>query len=283
MTNLKQHPLSAAFPAMSADDFAALRDSIEAVGVQNPITVFDGMVIDGWHRYTAANELGMACPSVELGDTDPRDFVLAQNKARRHITQAQLALATTAVYQWRPHGDQRSTPGVDRAKTTAELADIAGVHANTITQAKAVQTKAAPEVLDAVKSGAIGLRKAAAIANLPKEEQAAAIAKPIIKAKQPEPAPEPVDHELEEATNTIVAMADEMDELRDMLAAAQMGGDEAAKAEGAQLIADLRAQIKTLEAELDAVKSSRDVFMRENAELKKQVLMQQRQLKKLGA
>ena len=281
MTNLKQHPLSAAFPAMSADDFAALRDSIEAIGVQNPITLFEGMVIDGWHRYTAANELGMVCPTVELDDTDPRDFVLAQNKVRRHITQAQLAIATTSVYAWAPEGKPKLHTQC-AVKTTAEMADIAGVHRNTIVQAQAVTTKAAPEVLQAVRDGAIGLPKAAAIAKLPKEEQAAAIAKPVAKVK-PEPIPEPVNHELEEATNTIVAMADEMDELRDRLAAAQLGGDEQAKAEGAQLIADLRAQVKTLEAELDAVKSSRDVFMRENAELKKQVQMQQRQLKKLGA
>lgn len=49
-----QHPLSAAFPAMQSDEFQALVDSIESIGVQNPITLLDGMVIDGWHRYKAA-------------------------------------------------------------------------------------------------------------------------------------------------------------------------------------------------------------------------------------
>lgn len=179
----QQHPLSAAFPAMPADDFQALKDSIANIGVQNPITLFEGMVIDGWHRYSAATELGMDCPVVELGDVDPRDFVLAQNKARRHVTQAQLALATTSVYAWKPaHREKAHTECEVPAKTNAELASIAGVHANTITQAKAVQTKAAPEVIEAVKSGAIGLPKAAAIAKLPKEEQAAAIHQPAPKA-----------------------------------------------------------------------------------------------------
>lgn len=169
---------------MSADDFQALKDSIENIGVQNPITLFEGMVIDGWHRYTAATELDMDCPSVELGDVDPRDFVLAQNKARRHVTQAQLAMATTAVYDWKPaHREKAHIECELPAKTNAELAAIAGVHANTITQAKAVQTKAAPEVVEAVKRGEIGLPKAAAIAKLPKEEQAAAIHKPTPKAE----------------------------------------------------------------------------------------------------
>lgn len=154
------------------------------IGVQNPITLFEGMVIDGWHRYSAATELGMDCPVVVLGDVDPRDFVLAQNKARRHVTQAQLAMATTTVYAWRPVGNpalSNSAPGAE-LKTTKELAVSAGVSERTIEQAKAVQTQAAPEVVEAVKAGEIGLKKAAAIAKLPKEEQAAAIHKPAPKA-----------------------------------------------------------------------------------------------------
>ncbi len=181
----QQHPLSAAFPAMAAEDFQGLKDSIMEIGVQNPITLFEGMVIDGWHRYTAANELGIDCPVVYLGDVDPRDFVLAQNKARRHVTQAQLAMATTAVYAWKPVGNptfSQSGTECPIAKSNAQLAEAAGVSEKTIKQAKAVQTKAAPEVVEAVKRGEIGLPKAAAIAKLPKEEQAAAIHKPAPKA-----------------------------------------------------------------------------------------------------
>ena len=33
-----QHPLSAAFPRMTAEEFQELKDSIEVLGVQNPIT-----------------------------------------------------------------------------------------------------------------------------------------------------------------------------------------------------------------------------------------------------
>lgn len=181
----QQHPLSAAFPAMAAEDFQGLKDSIMEIGVQNPITLFEGMVIDGWHRYSAATELGMDCPVVELAGVDPRDFVLAQNKARRHVTQAQLGLAVTAVYAWKPVGNPafaQSGSDCPIAKTNAELAQIAGVSERTIKQAKVVQTKAVPEVVEAVKRGEIGGEKAAAIAKLPKEEQAAAIHKPAPKA-----------------------------------------------------------------------------------------------------
>jgi hypothetical protein len=286
-----QHPLSAAFPAMSADDFQALKDSIENIGVQNPVTLLDGMVIDGWHRYTAAMELGMPCPTVELGDVDPRDFAWGQNGPRRHMTSAQLASATAAVYAWYPaNGDAQkagggalSSPPTLPVKSNAELASIAGVSVRSIQQAKSVHTNAAPEVIAAVKSGEIGLPKAAAIAKLPKEEQAAAIEKPVAKpAKAPAPQAPENDHKLDDAANTIRELSDENEQLRDRLAVEQMDASEEAKSEAAATIAEMRDRIKALEAELDAVKSSRDGFQRENAELKKQIVMNQKQIKKLG-
>lgn len=171
---LTQHPLSAAFPAMLAEEFQGLRDSVNNCGVLNPITLLDGMVLDGWHRYTAAQSLGMACPTVELDDTDPQDFVMAQNKARRHITAAQLAMITTAVYAWRPpHRPNKSAVTADLSKTVRELADIAGVGTRTIEQAKAVHAGAVPAVQDAVKAGAVSVETAAAVAKLPAAEQQA--------------------------------------------------------------------------------------------------------------
>ena len=166
----------------------ALQDSIEAIGVQNPITLFDGQVLDGWHRYTAAIAAGVDCPCVDLGDVDPRDFVMAQNKQRRHVTQAQLAMATTAVYEWMPRGGDRRSKGTQcPLKTAAEMSEISGVGERSIKQAKAIQSSASPEVVDAVKRGDIGLPKAVAISKLPKDQQAEAITKPLAAIKEPEP------------------------------------------------------------------------------------------------
>ena len=68
-----------------------------------------------------------------------RDFVLAQNKARRHITQAQLAMATTSVYAWAPRGNPQLHTECAIGKTSAQMAALAGVGERTIKQAKAVQ------------------------------------------------------------------------------------------------------------------------------------------------
>jgi len=91
---------------------------------------------------------------------------------------------------------------------------------------------------------------------------------------------DPKEHELQEAHDTINHLAEENNKLRDSLAAGQLPDDEIVSAE--QTMIDLRKQVKTLEAELDAVKLSRDIYQRENEELKKQCKMYENKFKKLG-
>ncbi|MFV3378739.1 hypothetical protein ACNE9Y_32005, partial [Pseudomonas sp. NY11226] len=102
---------------MSAAEFQALKDSVECIGVQNPITLFEGMVIDGWHRYSACVDLGMPCPERELpADVEPVDFVKAQNKERRHLSAGAWALIETELWQWRSIGKPtgaNSAPGAE--------------------------------------------------------------------------------------------------------------------------------------------------------------------------
>jgi hypothetical protein len=171
-----QHPLSAAFPAMSAAEFQSLKDSIENIGVQNPIILYEGMVIDGWHRYGACQQLGMSCPESQLGDVDPVDFVKAQNKERRHLSVGAWALIEAELWDWRAAGRpavDKGAPGAPFPPTVAKMAEAAGASVRTMKQAGKVKREAAPEIKDAVKSGAVSLKDAHAIADLPKEEQAA--------------------------------------------------------------------------------------------------------------
>lgn len=158
---------------MQADEFRELKDSINAIGVQNPITLQDGMVLDGWHRYRAATELGMDCPTVELtDDVDLVDFVKAQNVARRNLTPSQAALAYTKLCAWRPaHREKKVEVTSTLSKTNAEIAEMAGVSSKTIQHAKAVHAGGIPAVQDAVKAGTISVERAAAIARLPTATQ----------------------------------------------------------------------------------------------------------------
>ena len=166
-------------------------------------------------------------------------------------------------------------------KSNAELADAAGVSEKTIKQAKAVQTKAAPEVVEAVKRGEIGLPKAAAIAKLPKEEQAAAIHKPA-----PKPAPAVVEPEIEAPPEytELDAAHDQISDLQAELVVARMGDiPEEEKQQAAGLIAELHAEIKTLNATLAAVTLSRDTLMEERAQMLRQMKAQRAEIDRLKA
>lgn len=289
MTNLKQHPLSAAWPAMLADEYQSLKDSIETIGVQNPITLFEGQVIDGWHRLKAAIEVGMPCPSKMLGDVDPVHFVSAQNHARRNVSASQRALAISAIYAWRPHGDQRSAVTADR-KTTKQLAIVAKTGTRTMEQAKVVNAMAVIEVVEAVKSGAVTVETASAVAKLPKKEQkkiAAEGPEAMRKAAKPAPALVAVPAAVIEPEDTYTpldAAQDQIEELQSMLAVANLGTVAPEdRDQAANLIGDLRAEVKTLRVNLKAVTQSRDGLMNELAMVKRQCISQQRRLKSLKA
>ncbi len=239
----EQHPLSAAFPAMSDDDFASLKDSIQSIGVQNPITLCDDMVIDGWHRYLAATDLGMDCPAVEIAPgVDLRDFVLAQNKARRNCMASQLAAAAVKVYQWLDRGRPKinSAPVrdtgsvVEDARTGAELsadsvsaseiASKVGVSTRSVEQAKKVIRNGVHEVVEAVQRGDVSLKRAEQIASLPADQQAKALhakpeRKPAVKTPQ-DGEFELLQAKLKEAQARIIEVEEQRDYMADELEAA---------------------------------------------------------------
>ena len=69
MNDYQQHPLSCAFPAMSTSEYEELCISIEQIGLQNPIVIFDDMIIDGWHRYRSCLDTGTAIKIVILSNS----------------------------------------------------------------------------------------------------------------------------------------------------------------------------------------------------------------------
>jgi len=197
----ERHPLSAAWGDMSDDEFQELKDSLDNIGLQNPIVMYEGQVIDGWHRYIACEELGVPFKTVELAPgVDPQYFVISTN-SRRNQTKAQKAIALSMVFAWGRHGENQHTKRTGTeypsSLTSQQIAAEAGVSEKTIKQAKQVITNASPEVIQAVQDGKIGLVKGSTISKLPKEQQAEAINRPMPKAVEQIPVDEgPSDEEL---------------------------------------------------------------------------------------
>jgi N6-adenosine-specific RNA methylase IME4 len=82
------------FPEASADDYNRLRDDIKANGfdLNQPITIYQGEILDGWNRTRACNELGITPPVTQFvgSDADAIAFVLRTNK-RRNLNPGQWA------------------------------------------------------------------------------------------------------------------------------------------------------------------------------------------------
>lgn len=272
---LRQHPLSAAFPAMSADDFAALVEDIKVNGQREPVMVHEGMVLDGWHRYRACIQCGVPVKKFSFpAEQDPVAFVLSHNLHRRHMTPSQRAAAVVACSEWAPaHRPKKAEPGSGFSHD-ADMAKAAGTSDRTIRDAK-VAHKAG--LTDAVKDGVMTAKEAAAVARGKPSKPAAKLP----KRELPQSQPPQNDDQLAEAQHAISDLAQENDALRDRLAVESLMDSEEAKSQTADTIAELRARVKTLEAEVDALKVSRDTYMREASEAKKQVSYWRKQADKV--
>lgn len=181
---LGRHPLSAAFPSMGVEDLSALVTDIKANGLLSPVVVFEGQVLDGWHRYSACLLAGVTPRLVEFGDGDPVAFVISQNLHRRQMTSSQRAAAVVACNEWRALGSNQYSPG---SATKAEaLAKKAEVSTRQIEAAKTAQRAGLGE---AVRDGKVSAQRAAEIAKLPREDWQAALERKT-GSKTPRPSPE---------------------------------------------------------------------------------------------
>ena len=107
-----RHELSTPFAEASPADFAILLNSIRDRGFdeRHPIILYEGMILDGWHRWRACQELGIDPPFEEFegDDEDAMAFVFSENIARRQMTEPQKATAYAIRNQFLEPKDQLS-------------------------------------------------------------------------------------------------------------------------------------------------------------------------------
>jgi hypothetical protein len=90
-TALEFHPLAEKFPMMEIDELRKLADDIKANGLIEPITLFEGKILDGRNRYRACQLCGTQPQFRELRELsdNPVAFVISKNIQRRHLTAEQ--------------------------------------------------------------------------------------------------------------------------------------------------------------------------------------------------
>lgn len=96
---MKKHRFNI-FPEMGASEYSELLADIKAHGFDHcqPVIIFQGEILDGWHRYMAATDAGVEHSTREFGgsDIEALEYVLRVNIRRNLTSQQRAALAVEA-------------------------------------------------------------------------------------------------------------------------------------------------------------------------------------------
>ena len=151
------HPAADLIPEMAADEYQALRSDIAEHGQRDPITMFNGAILDGRHRYRATWELGLDPLTETWSGNAPEAFVISRNLKRRHLTTSQRALLA-AEYAKAPVG--KSAKLRDKVPTVAEAAKLFVVSERSIHTARHIAEHAPAETVAKLRAGLISLNEA---------------------------------------------------------------------------------------------------------------------------
>lgn len=127
------------------DELEDLAEDIKTNGLQHPIVVKDGELIDGRNRLAACELAGVEPSYEELDSQDPVAYILSANLARRHMSKGQRAMAGVWAYD-----------GVIKQEDTAR---VVGVDQGYVSRARQV-LDADPDLADQVLAGIIPLNEA---------------------------------------------------------------------------------------------------------------------------
>lgn len=96
----EQHPIAVDLMpgGMTPEEFDALCADVEARGVLMPVTIYEGKVLDGWHRYRAAQKTGSAFKTINYTGKDPAGYIASVNVLRRRLSSLQRALVGARLH-----------------------------------------------------------------------------------------------------------------------------------------------------------------------------------------
>ena len=149
-------------PPLQPEEFAALEASILAEGCREPLTVWNGTIIDGHNRYAICSKHGLPFETREMVFADNEaaaDWIDANQLARRNLTKDAftLALGRRVIRAERKAGNQHtksaSCQNDTGQDTVGEIAEEHGVSRRTAYRAaeKVKEVDADPELQQAVK------------------------------------------------------------------------------------------------------------------------------------
>ncbi len=164
---MKFHPAAELFPLMSESDLRRLSEDIKANGLNEPIVMHEGSILDGRNRFKACELAGVRPVFRDWEGTpgSPVVWVISQNLHRRHLTDSQKAAIAVEVEAMLAKEIKRGRPNKEsKIRHISMRADIAagkalGVSRAYVSTAKRL-SKESPDLFDEVKKGSKGLNQA---------------------------------------------------------------------------------------------------------------------------
>jgi transcriptional regulator with XRE-family HTH domain len=175
-------------------EYAALERSLQAEGCRDALVLWQDTLIDGHNRYEICRKHNIEFRTVQNNSfasiEDVMLWMIDNHLARRSVSDFQrglLALRKKEIVTARmaqkmaeeppePSPDDIDSRPPPPWNTREEVAKAARVSSNTISQIERIQKAATPQLVEAVRTGAISINAAANVAQLPQEAQIAAVA-----------------------------------------------------------------------------------------------------------
>lgn len=175
------HPATEVFPLANGKIFDALKENIRQNGMQEPISLYDGKILDGRARELIAEQLGFepTYVNVDLQELTPGEFVVKKNLPGKDLSIAQRAAIGVEILPevaaiarergaeggrkskrgrpWSP--EEKGTPEEIRnrkkdGQSATQVASLLGIGHSTLFAAKAIARKR-PDLLPKMRSGEI--------------------------------------------------------------------------------------------------------------------------------
>lgn len=260
---MKFHPYAEIFPLIEGAEFDALVADIRSYGQREKIVLYRGQILDGRNRWLACKKAGVEPEVREFKGTDSGALalVVSANVQRRHMTEAQRAMAAARIATLTAGGNPNAPRG---AMTQTQAAEQMDVGRRSVQRARQVIEQGSKELQRAVEHGDVPLKRAAAVTELPKREQLAAAQRKPESQDVPERIEPDVDEEavIAAAEQALAESLDKVLAADDKLAAAHV-------------------EIKRQAAEIASLRISRDGYMNQCGELVRRLKAAQRQIARL--
>ena len=172
------HPFALLFPPMTKEAFKGLAADIRANGLNTPIVTFKDKTLEGIHRERACVEtgVGLRYTSFQGNDDEALALVVSANLHRRHLTKSQRAMVAAKITTMRQGERTDLKPSATLRKVSRKSAATSlDVSERSVDNASTVHKHGAPELVEAVETGAIPVNVAAGLTHASKEEQREAV------------------------------------------------------------------------------------------------------------